>query len=376
MKIVYRGNKTRFQASFLDDGTVLAPKSNEYPSFNIISPEGVSIASGVGLPDDKPGSYYIEWTPSKTLPLSTDQKKYLIQWLFVSSDNRQLIYTESFDLVDTDSLDYGRSYQTVYIAGKDFSVSLRLDYKPYKVTLDIYDSSMVNKIVDEAVHPGDIEEVIDDQGYLYIYNVDSYLVGKSQEYIAVWEVRRSKISKPEFLYEKIVCITPKHLKYIPDIRMLIDKFQKRLGRRHAYEDEDIVNYIDHGLGIVNLWHPQTSWSLQVLPREMDTYLVACSCWYALNAQYLLEVDHQFSFTGQTVTLEVDRTSGIDSSISRLMEFINTGMSKTKLALVRASTPMGVVALRPARPAIINRVFRIHEGFITPSVMELIYAVFG
>ena len=70
--------------------------------------------------------------------------------------------------------------------------------------------------------------------------------------------------------------------------------------------------------------------------------------WGLNAQFLLETDLQFNFSGQTVTLDYDHTGNIDTAISRATDFIREGLGPAKTAIYRRQAGVGTVAGRPYR----------------------------
>ena len=141
--------------------------------------------------------------------------------------------------------------------------------------------------------------------------------------------------------------------------MVIDKYQKRRQLLQAYQDSDIYEYLVRGLEIVNGWHPVTSFQMTSLPNQLTPYWLMAGQLWGLNAQFLLETDLQFNFSGQTVTLDYDHTGNIDTAISRATDFIREGLGPAKTAIYRRQAGPGVVAGRPYRYAgIHNFVFPI------------------
>jgi hypothetical protein len=138
------------------------------------------------------------------------------------------------------------------------------------------------------------------------------------------------------------------LQYFVSLRMVIDKFQKRRDMVQAYQDSDIYEYLTRGAEIVNAYYPITSYSLTGMPPLLTPYWLMASAMWGLNAQHLLEVDIGFSFSGQTVTLEYDHASQLESAVQRALDFLENRLEKTKMALYRRSQRVGVVAGRPYR----------------------------
>jgi len=61
---------------------------------------------------------------------------------------------------------------------------------------------------------------------------------------------------------------------------------------------------------------------------------------------LLETDLSFNFSGQSVTLGVDRASALDAAAGRMKEMFDQQIGPAKMAYVRSARGMGTVAGRP------------------------------
>jgi hypothetical protein len=82
-----------------------------------------------------------------------------------------------------------------------------------------------------------------------------------------------------------------------------------------------------------------------MPDDLLTFVVLAGAWWGLNAQGILETDLSFNFSGQSVTLGVDRASQIDAHLSKLMEWYNANIAPAKMAYVRVQRGTGTVAGR-------------------------------
>jgi hypothetical protein len=166
-------------------------------------------------------------------------------------------------------------------------------------------------------------------------------------------------------YKTIRSIKPALLKYSDQLRILIDRFNKRQSAPNAYSDSDLIEFLNQGLAMVNNWYPVCqpwiTWdTLDNSPYPI--YVIAAAAVYGLKSQYLLENDLAFSFSGQTTTLDYDRTGNIDTAYNSLIEWMNNNLSKTKVAVTR-SAGIGSVAIRPLTRynSMHNRVIQ-YEGY--------------
>jgi hypothetical protein len=129
--------------------------------------------------------------------------------------------------------------------------------------------------------------------------------------------------------------------------MLIDKVQKKIGHVQAYSDSDMYEYMVRGTEYVNAVNPITGWTLVNWPAQygMTNFLLMAAAWWGLNAQYLSEGELAFNFSGQTVTLDVDRTGYYSDAMGRLKDYLDTQLQQTKRNMLRRVS-VGAIATRP------------------------------
>jgi hypothetical protein len=87
----------------------------------------------------------------------------------------------------------------------------------------------------------------------------------------------------------------------------------------------------------------TNYTIADLPKSLNPFLVYAGVWYSLNSQFMLESDLAFSYSGQSVSLDYDRTGPIESEISRVQDYMNEHLTKAKKTVLRGET-QGVLGL--------------------------------
>ena len=80
--------------------------------------------------------------------------------------------------------------------------------------------------------------------------------------------------------------------------------------------------------------------------QFNSFILLGAAWYALNAQYLMEVDLGFAFSGQTVTLDYDHAPMLAEAINRFKDYLDNAVSPAKLSFIRATSSVGVFAGKP------------------------------
>jgi hypothetical protein len=355
-RLFLRGDTAKFVIHFFADAaqTVpLIPKDTAlYPSYTIYDINNEVIQSGVGIPEVSPGRYRAEYQVPFDAPLSGDLARWRIEWVILSTDDRQVDYVEEFDVKDTViTASETREQKFISLIGTTYRAILRLPQNAYEVALDTYvTTSMDRKVVDNVSSlSNDIRYAPDGDSIVYYYDIDAALLGNQcGTFSIIWKVRNTAIEPQNFVFQILEVVTPYCLSLVTSLRMLIDKLQKRLGTVQAYEDSDIVEYLTRGAELVNSGYPTTYFGYATMPQMLTVHHLLFSGWYALQAQGLLSTEVSFSFSGQSVTLDYDQAGGLADVAGRWLDFLNSTLSATKMSILRRASPVGTVAGRKYR----------------------------
>jgi hypothetical protein len=341
---VVRGTAVLFQELFVEeDGTSILPGDpSAYPSVSILSPTEEIIQTGVATQvPASPGRWQFSWFVPADADLSTEDIPWRIDWVMVTNGGRQLTRSSSFIAIDNiEASPDERQYFNLTFSGQTDRAIVRFKNPQDLVQLTITTPSNVTTDLTPR-----IEVIQQDQFHTYFADTDALTATGC--YLLVWTTRRTAISPPHTFVQQIR--VPELLFWLvqPDFRMLIDKIQKKEGHVQAYSDSDLYGYLLRGMDILNQTNPITSWSLTTFPSQFGflTFLIAAATWWGLQAQYLSEGELSFNFSGQTVTLDVDRTSFYADAMGRLKEYLDNELQKTKRNALRRSS-VGAVATRP------------------------------
>jgi len=158
-------------------------------------------------------------------------------------------------------------------------------------------------------------EVQEPDQYRYTLSLPGLTRG---EYLIYWKYR-PLTGKP---FERVVDIvwSAPHVMFslIKQLRVYVDKIQKQAGIIQAYSDGELCNNYVKALNYVNRVHPFSTWTFSNFPWQwFEHFLVEAAAWWTLRTQYLLEGDMQFSYGGQTITLEYDHLSFLSEELGRL-----------------------------------------------------------
>lgn len=108
-----------------------------------------------------------------------------------------------------------------------------------------------------------------------------------------------------------------------------------------YVEADLMEYLSRGLAMFNQLPPRaTGFNGVNMQGSMLESLIVCSSIQALGAQFLAEGQLSFDYSGQAVSLNMDRTPAIEATLGRLQDQLNTLVMPYKKLLGRAGISSG------------------------------------
>ena len=348
-----RGTLCTFEQLFLDEnGLPLAPLDPQvYPMVSIITPEEEILQTGHALSLGD-GRWRYVWSVPADASLSTDGQQWRIEWIMVTTGNRSLELASNFEVIDaieTDPLE--RAYTQICMAEASERLLIKFRRPQESISLTFRGGVSLD-------YTSRIQHVQQDGFHVYFVDTDPLSYGA---FLGIWRARESMISPYTHYVQNVRVPEDMFWTQSVDLRMMIDKVQKRAGSVSAYSDSDLYYYLTSGVQYINTVNPITNWSLLYYPPYygMPMYLTAAAAWIGLQAQYLAESEQAFSYSGQVVTLDVDRTAYYDTAITRLREFLTTELGRTKSNMVRR-TNAGALATRPYDYGLSNLVVRVQS----------------
>lgn len=348
-KTFARSEIVKFTSRFVeDDFTPCLPINPSYPQFQVRNPSGDLVHSGVGTAADS-GSYYFEWQIPENAELSNDTTSWRVEWTMVTADNRQLVSRENF-LVVCPSVETPEDHSiiTVVMDSKPFRLYNYFEMEPVEVTLDVYNALNTMTPI-KSYTMGDMSRSDVDGHIAYFLDIPE---GVPQgDYLVIWTYRYFEASDENREFKSVRSVRPTVLRMVDQLRVFIDRFNKRQSAPNAFSDSDLIEFLEKGLQLVNGWYPMSNpavtWdSLHTTGFEVFV-LVGAAVW-GLESQFLLENDLSFDFQGLTTSLSYDRKSGLSETLGRMNEWLNTNLTKAKVAQARsaANNSIGSVAVRP------------------------------
>jgi hypothetical protein len=339
---VVRGTMVAFEQLFVDaDGVspIVPVDPLAYPSVSIVSPAEEIIQSGVAtsLGD---GRWRFQWFVPADAMLGGPDTPWRIDWMMVTNGGRQIERQSNFVVIDNiEASPDERQYTMITYCGQSERVIIK--FKNAQAEKQCFLVNRANTTYDLTPF---LQEVQQDGFYIYYADTPTLSEGA---YLVRWQCRQTVVSPATTFIHQIRVPEQTFWWLQPDLRMLIDKIQKKVGHVQAYSDADMYAYFLRGVDTINATNPITSWDLTTFPFAygMTNFLLAASAWWGLQAQYISEGELAFNFGGQTTTLDVDRTGTYSDAMSRLKDYLDNELQKTKRNMLRRVST-GVLATRP------------------------------
>lgn len=154
-------------------------------------------------------------------------------------------------------------------------------------------------------------------------------------------MRKDAFSFTQYTF-KVWTVTPQVLVAASQLEAYINKARvQNVIPELDYTQADLFEYLARGLNLFNSFPPQltafTGTNMQGL--ILDAWL-QCSAYYALAAQLQAEGALAFDFSGQSVSLNIDRTPSIESALGRIETALDNHVKPAKKLLAKAGVNSG------------------------------------
>ena len=335
-RTVYLGEYIEATAAFFEDGRPIESSDPSiYPFFVVKDINGDMVQGGVGSLNQTDNLYHATFTLPSDAPISGSDEKYIIEWELEGKNGKTYKNTEYFDVVHPSvnavSL---KEQQKLALPFTELTLSLPLPEKPDNISFELY--NMENSVM---VHQNSLAS---QQGtfngyFIYTVTIPANVMQENKIYNGVWKFNLG--GEVQNFLQNIQCADLYAMSKISDMRMYLDKVAKEIDLYVGYRDSDLYFHLMNGIDIVNIVTPITEWTLETFKGGMglpDFILMGGGCYSALRAQYLAEGDSSFDYSGQPVTLSVDRTQFIESELGRWEQWLKEDLKEYKKQLKNRS----------------------------------------
>ena len=335
------GSTVSISTEFLtEDGQVLLPKVG-WPRVVLQDENRDTLFMAGAAPDPlAPG----KWTANITIPtLGLKQKSELsVQWRFVDQEGSKYSYREK--LVVSPVVERRETDIVIMFDEPDFSFVLPLKFNPishptHSGSLRIYkDNDAIGPELDLADPIVSMDTGLD-RTAVYIPVPTGGLEPRLSSYMV--RVRLKTGARSVTYPFKLWTLTPTMSKAMTFLEDFLNKARvENVIPQLEYTSGDLLGYLERGLYMFNrLIHTTGFTGTNMQGMLFDAWTVG-SCYYALSSQLLAEGQLAFDFSGQGVSLNVDRTPQLDAALGRIESDIDNRIVPFKKEIVKQGVTGG------------------------------------
>lgn len=317
--------------SFLDDDDEAIVPKQGYPKVRLLDKEKAQIVSVLAVPDSIPG----KWKANLAIPDLglTDKQEFVVNWICVAVDGtkyrdnetviiepRQEVRTGDIVILNSEQ-NFDLSLPVVYTKNVDYG-SCKIFYNnvQHPNILDLDDMGIVTQVDKTRLS-------------IQLTSLDPQLNASLEPYLLRIATDISGTSR-SFNY-KLYVITPQIALAMSDLEDFLNKSKiENVIPALTYTDSDLVYYLQRGLALFNSIAMVTAFTGTNMQGVLYDGWILCSSYYALGAQLLAEGSLAFDFSGQGVSLNVDRTPQLDSALGRIESAIDNRVVALKKQIVK------------------------------------------
>lgn len=306
------------------------------PQVNLYDKEKNIVSRTLAVPGSDPG----EWLASLPIPDMniTEAQVFRLVWKLVDSDgNRQIIR----DTVYVEPTKARREGEIVILnTNPDFMLiaPFLLDTAHDEVNFSIYQDNTL--VVDKLPYQDTtVKHKINGTVTRFILPVGEWSTSLTPYLLLLSHSFADAHNEYPF---RLFVVTPSVIKATLAVEDFINKARlANIIPELDYRQSDLLLYLERGLNMFNSLPPLITGftGLNMKGTLHDCWLI-CASYYALMAQLQAEGALAFDFSGQSVTLNVDRTPTIESTLGRLEQQIEQMVKPFKKLLVKSGVTAG------------------------------------
>ena len=343
------GTVLNVQQKFLDEdtGQPLMARSG-YPQVRLIDADKNMLSSVVASPSAQPG----EWLANLSIPnLGISERTELrLVWRFLTTSGEKIIERDAV-LVEP-KVDTRISDIVAVFGDQKFSLTLPLFFGGTDTgTYQIYheNTPLLAEPADLANPSLQRVTSVDRTNFTIPLVVPA---ASLQAYLVRVDIMPAGIGNRRTFTYKLWAVTPQIMMGMSFLEDFLNKAKiENTIPELQYTDGDLINYLQRGLNLFNMAGGQpTGFTGTNMQGVLFDAWVTCASYYALGAQLMAEGALAFDFSGQGISLNVDRTPQLDSALGRIESTIDSRILPLKKNLnqqgiIRGDGSIGRTALR-------------------------------
>ncbi len=323
---------------FLDDDDAPLMARPGYPQVRLRDTDKNLLSQTIGSPSATPGV----WQANVAVPNLglLDKTEFRLSWVFKTTDNEKIVET---DAVILEPKSDNRVSDIVAMYGdQKFSLTVPM----FIAATDVAAYQIFAQNAPVLASPGDLADTALFQRTTTVDRTNYQIPLTVPQPSLYANLLMLKVTPTGALQEKVFtysvwAITPQialAMKFLEDflnksrIENVIPELQYTAG--------DLMAYLERGLNLFNMVQQPTYFNGLNMQGVIFDAWVTCASYYALGAQMQAEGSLAFDFSGQGISLNVDRTPSLETALGRIESMINDRVVPLKKYLSKQGVVSG------------------------------------
>lgn len=270
------------------------------------------------------------------IPTNVMGQSYQVRFTLVTADFTNQMYSSL--QVNPATLTWQGAEDVIELSGNTVQMNLILDQSYTNVTADFYyQNTKINPLPPTILGP-----TVTADGYHYWLNLtlDPQVVPATlAPYHLLWQYSNAGTGTG-VENAAVYCVTPSMLQTMKDLLAEINKARSGIGDKPTFSVLDAFTHLRLGGDLWNAFGNPTTFTFTNAVGGVRAYWLAWAKVSALRSQYLFEGESAFDFSGQAISLNIDRTQYYESMASAIEGSIQEPARQFKMLLAKRGNTTG------------------------------------
>lgn len=335
---VVAGNSATTQATFMVPD-IFTALSSGYIVYDLIDADNAVYSSGTGInytvtASNEANSVTADCsiTVPSNIPVTAVGTNYQVRYTLILPDEEDqefYIYT-TLVILPPQQVELGAS-DAVELAGSSATLLLTIaDPANALPVVDLYfqNTPVTGVIGIPATGPTNLADGYQYQAVLSTSTIPAQLV----PFTAIWSYAVGAQSFKQ--NASVFLVTPSLMQAMKEMLTIVNKSRAHFGYQPVFNEHEIMNFLKMGADLFNGTFNPTMFTMTNATGPVRHFWIQCSSIIALRSQYLMEGESTFNFSGQSISLDVDRAQFYESLASTIEQSIQEPMRQLKANLAK------------------------------------------
>lgn len=329
---IVEGNPISTSETFVSENRIPLDPVSGYPTVQVFEgPDLIVQTIGYNKTQQNNGEWFADLTIPEGMDFSKGEKILLLTWTFktLETTEKSTIHITVLPRSEVTSEDY----RELVMLGPATHLTVQVPYIVNTLTGDSVDFTLYDENIPILSNHASASVIQGPNSVLElgVNNVQQFY-SRLRPYNLVMNVKLNTISRQ--LFSQVYLINPSILSAMQALEMAINKAnQVETIKGLQFREVDLLQGLTRGLDYFNNVPPSlTSFTGIDMRGTIRECWLICSSIRVLRAQLQSEGMFQFDFSGQNISLTVDRVSSIESACSHYESLMDTLVRPSKLLL--------------------------------------------